>query len=317
MKKYLLIVLAIFLMTTVGCTQQQPQEEVVHFSVDEGKQIVTNFLTAVVKNDKAAAEKDIVGEAKQVYTKELTKLSGAGFTILDANEVDGGAEYHGKFFESKEATPYFVTNDFVVVMEKTAEGDYVISNVKFNKEITITQKSTNLIANENGTETILFNLKDVPAQASPRGVDGKQFAVDKKAFGPVALSADKRTVIFALNGTHAFLGRYDLDSRAVTPVDMYFEGNIRRISWAPDGNLYAVDQITAKGTHTVVMYDTLADDIYPFPGGDIFKDPDFSISQPLFVGNNFYFLTNNEKNKSLSGWWVYNFKSGKIGKVLR
>lgn len=316
MKKIIfLLMLAANLLLLSACASE-PEEQIVHFSTEEGKQIVTQFLTAVVKGDKIGAEKDLSTNAKAAYSQLAEGFKGAGFIILEANELNAGAEYHGKLFENEESIPYHATYDFLVTMEKI-QGDYVISKLSVKKELVIKLKDGSLIADENGTETALLSLNDVPAQASPKAAPEKLIAVDKKAFGPIALSADKRILLFAVNGLHGFLGSYNLDSREITTQDIYSESKITRINWSPDGNLYGVEKLNPTSHKEVIIYDAMAENIYPFPGGDIFKDPKFSISRPLFLENNFYFHVKADKNKTVSGWWVYNFNKRKLGKLLK
>lgn len=311
---------ALFLLSmtlfAAGCGETPPP--VATFNVDEGKQVVTHYLSALVEGNMSAAQGYLTSGLKSKLKITLERLHPLGYSIMSGQDISGGGQYDVKLYEANGDANY-VVNDLNITVKKDADGDYIISDLNFLPEAEIKQKGLNLVLVQGKTETTLLSVYDLPVKAAPQEANGKEFAVEKNSFGPVALSPDKRFLLLSSNGPHAFLGKYSFENKNLTPLDMYTGANILQISWSPDGTIYAVEGRKASGGHDILLYDSMSDARYPFPAARLFSDPQFVLSKPFFVDDNFYFSVKTEqrKNKSLSGWWVYNFKTRKIGKLLQ
>lgn len=315
MKKLLLLLVGI-LVFAMGCTAEK-EVPVVRFNVEEGKQIVEHYLTSLLRHDTSAVEKYLVGNAVKVNKTKLAGLSFSGYSIVESNDADNGAQYVVKLSENNAKTPYYAADDMIITMTKNNEGSYVISDTVIKETLKVTQKGDSLMATENNEDTKTLSLSELPNKATSQDATAKELEIAKKAFGPIALSPDRAFLLFSTNGTNGFLGMYNLSNKQVTPIDIFPGQAVGHISWSPRGNTYAVEKIAPSGISKIILYDAGADKRFSFRGEQLFDKPQYHLSNPFFGPTSFYYQVKADKNKSISGWWVYNFDNSRLGKLLR
>jgi len=101
-----------------------------------------------------------------------------------------------------------------------------------------------------GQKIKLLELAQLPATFRPQGGQS-DFGVGKDGFGPCALSPGGTRVAWTTAGLHPLAGYLNLQDRRPVPLDLYFEGGVQALSWAP-GDGYLVVQVLSPAGGTVL-----------------------------------------------------------------
>lgn len=166
-----------------------------------------------------------------------------------------------------------------------------------------------------GQKIKLLELAQLPATFRPQGSQA-DFGVGKDGFGPCALSPGGNRVAWTTAGLHPLIGYLDLRDRRPVALDLYFEGGIGALSWAPGDGYLVVQVLSPAGGTTLSAYAIPRGTRIPFPAMNQFPPSACRISITGWKDNHTLLfrvegLPGTPPLEARERWW--DLKDGKIG----
>lgn len=128
----------------------------------------------------------------------------------------------------------------------------------------VTEGPSLYLATATGQKKKLLDLQQLPATFRPQGADA-EFGVGKEGFGPCALSPGGTRVAWSTAGPHPLVGYLNLREPEPVPLDLYFEGAVQALSWAPQEDYLVVQVLSPAGGSTLSAYAVARRSLVPFP----------------------------------------------------
>lgn len=141
----------------------------------------------------------------------------------------------------------------------------------------LVEASTLYLVGPPGLKQKLLELGQLPATFRPQGAND-EFGVGKDGFGPVVLSPDGTTVGWSTAGLHPLVGFLYLRDMKPVPLDLYFEGGVQALAWAPDGSYLAVQVQSPAGGSTLHAYRLSSREAVRFPARPEFPPDKYSLA---------------------------------------
>lgn len=141
----------------------------------------------------------------------------------------------------------------------------------------VAEGPTLYLADGSGQKKKLVGLEQLPATFRPQGGES-EFGVGKDGFGPCALSPGGTRVAWSTVGLHPLVGYLNLREARPIPLDLYFEGGIRALSWSPRDDYLAVQVLSPAGGSTLRAYAVARGTALPFPAREEFPPSAYQVS---------------------------------------
>lgn len=170
-----------------------------------------------------------------------------------------------------------------------------------------------------GQKIKLLELAQLPDTFRPQGSD-TEFGVGKDSFGPCALSPGGTRVAWATMGLHPLVGYLTVREPRPVPLDLYFEGSIQAVSWAPQDDYLVVQVLSPAGGSSLYAYAVPRRARIPFPGRNQFPPSGYRVSiRGWRDGHTLLFRVENLPGTAPpeAGEWTWDLKTGKVAEDQR